>query len=72
MKRLAPRLRQLAVGIALGCAALAAIAAAASADPTSDYNTGLALGTQAYQYGVPLLDLSASSSPARASRSAIT
>ena len=33
-----------------------AIAAAASADPTSDYNTGLALGTQAYEYGVPLLD----------------
>ena len=57
MKRLAPRLRQLAAGVALGCAALAAIAAAASADPTYDYNTGLALGTQAYQYGVPLLDL---------------
>ena len=24
--------------------------------PASDYNTGLTLGTQAYQYGVPLLD----------------
>ena len=41
------------------CAALLAIAAAASADATSDYNTGLALGTQAYQYGVPLLDTAA-------------
>ena len=57
MNRLTPRLRQLAAG---RCARLrraaSPCAAAASADPTSDYNTGLALGTQAYQYGVPLLD----------------
>ena len=56
MKRLAPRLRRLLACVALGCAALVATAAAASADSTSDYNTGLTLGTQAYEYGVPLLD----------------
>ena len=56
MKRLTPRPRRLAAGVALACAALASTAAVSSADPTSDYNTGLTLGTQAYQYGVPLLD----------------
>ncbi len=56
MKRLTARPRRLAAGVALACAALASTAAVASADPTSDYDTGLTLGTQAYQYGVPLLD----------------
>ena len=56
MKRLAPRLRRLLACAALGCAALIATAAAASADSTPDYNTGLTLGTDAYEYGVPLLD----------------
>jgi hypothetical protein len=39
---------------ALAVAVLAAGTAVAS--PSSDYNHGLALGTEAYQYGVPLLD----------------
>ena len=56
MKSLTPRLARLAACVALACAALVATAAVASADPASDYDTGLALGTQAYQYGVPLLD----------------
>ncbi len=56
MNRLAPVLWRLAAGVALGCAALIAAAAVASADPTSDYNAGLTLGTEAYEYGVPLLD----------------
>jgi hypothetical protein len=50
-----PRLSRLVVGIAFSCALIGAIAAA-SADATSDYNTGLTLGTEAYQYGIPLLD----------------
>ena len=57
MKTLISRLRRLAAGAALIFAALAVTATAASADPTSDYNAGLALGTQAYQYGIPLLDM---------------
>ena len=57
MKRLRPRLRRLAAGVALGAsAALVVPAALASARPTSDYDTGLTLGAAAYQYGVPLLD----------------
>ena len=56
MKRLTPRFRRIVAGVAIGSAALIATAPVASPDPTSDYNTGLALGTQAYQYGVPLLD----------------
>ncbi len=56
MNRLIPRLRRVSAGVALASAALLASAVAASADATSDYNTGLALGGQAYQYGVPLLD----------------
>lgn len=48
MKRLTPRLRRLAACVALGCAALVPSAAVASADPASDNDTGLALGTQAY------------------------
>ena len=46
----------LLVGIASSCATFGVSAAVASADATSDYNTGLTLGTEAYQYGVPLLD----------------
>ena len=34
----------------------AAGATSASADATSDYNTGYTLGHQAYEYGLPLLD----------------
>ena len=56
MHKLAPRLRRLAAGVTLGCVGLLATAAVASADAASDYNTGLVLGTQAFQYGVPLLD----------------
>ncbi len=56
MKAFAARFRLPAVGAALVCSVLAAGAAAASADATSDYNTGFALGTEAYEYGVPLLD----------------
>ena len=56
MHSLTPRLFRLAAGVALACAALAAGASFAAADATSDYDAGLALGTQAYQYGVPLLD----------------
>ena len=57
MKRVTSRLRRLAAGVALAAsAALIPTAPVASANPTSDYNTGLTLGTQAYQYGVPLLD----------------
>ena len=57
MKRVTSRLRRLAAGVALAAsAALIPAAPVASADPTSDYNAGLTLGTEAYQYGVPLLD----------------
>ena len=56
MIRLVPRLRRASAGVALASAALLACTATASADATSDYNTGLSLGAQAYQYGVPLLD----------------
>ncbi len=56
MSRPTPRFRRLVACVALGCAALLATAAVASADPTSDYNTGLTVGAEAYQYGVPLLD----------------
>ena len=50
------RLLRLAAACARGIARCSPAASAASADPASDYDTGLALGTQAYQYGVPLLD----------------
>ncbi|HVP02582.1 MAG TPA: DUF1254 domain-containing protein [Solirubrobacteraceae bacterium] len=50
------RLRRLAAGAAFACALLGATAGAASADATSDYDTGLALGAKAYEYGIPLLD----------------
>jgi hypothetical protein len=56
MQSLTSRLSRLAAGVAMSCAALALGASFAAADATSDYNAGLALGTQAYQYGVPLLD----------------
>jgi hypothetical protein len=56
MHALRPRAtRLLAVG-ALALSALAGTAAGASADAQSDYDTGLALGTKAYQFGLPLLD----------------
>ncbi|HXD65489.1 MAG TPA: DUF1254 domain-containing protein [Solirubrobacteraceae bacterium] len=50
------RARRVAAGLALSSALLGATAAVASADATTDYSTGLALGQQAYQYGLPLLD----------------
>ena len=56
MERLTPLLRRLVRVVALASAALLPTTTAASADPTSDYRAGLTLGTQAYQYGVPLLD----------------
>ena len=56
MERFSPRLRLLAAGAAVACAAFIPGAAVASADAASDYDTGLSLGTQAYKYGVPLLD----------------
>jgi hypothetical protein len=40
--------------VAIGCAAV--ISAHASADPASDYAAGYELGSEAYEYGVPLLD----------------
>jgi hypothetical protein len=43
------------IALAIVCAALLAPAASASA-AQSDYDTGYELGSQAYQYGVPLLD----------------
>lgn len=56
------RRRAVATGLIALAISIAAIAidpvpsgAGAAAD-TSDYNTGLALGTEAYVYGVPLLD----------------
>ena len=57
MNSLSPRLSRLAACVVVALAALVASAAVASADPASDYDTGLALGTEAYEYGVPLLDL---------------
>lgn len=57
MKTSRPRLVRLAAVAAVLCAAFGVTTTAASANPTSDYNTGLALGTQAYEYGVPLLDM---------------
>ena len=56
MKTVKP-LRRLAVCGALIGAPLLAFAPLASADATPDYNNALALGTQAYEYGVPLLDM---------------
>jgi hypothetical protein len=57
MHTLRPRAtRLLAVG-ALALSAFAGATASASADAQSDYDTGLALGTKAYQYGLPLLDM---------------
>ena len=43
--------------VALAGAAALASASVASADATSDYNNAYALGTRAYEYGVPLLDM---------------
>jgi hypothetical protein len=52
----AMRLRTLlAASVAVALMSLAA-ATAAAAGPMADYSRGLALGTEAYQYGVPLLD----------------
>jgi hypothetical protein len=55
MKTSRPLRRVAALAALIGAAALAS-APIASADATSDYNNALALGTQAYKYGVPLLD----------------
>lgn len=50
-------LRWLCALVALtGAAALGSVPVA-SADATSDYNNAYALGTQGYEYGVPLLDM---------------
>jgi hypothetical protein len=56
MNHFRPRLARLVAGLALSFTLLGVGAVAASADATSDYNTGLTLGQLAYQYGVPLLD----------------
>ena len=56
MTRATSQLRRLAAGIGVVCAVVAPTAAVTYADPASEYNTGLVLGTQAYRYGVPLLD----------------
>jgi hypothetical protein len=55
MKTFRP-LRRLALTTALISAAALAPAAVASANATPAYTNALALGTQAYEYGVPLLD----------------
>lgn len=48
---------RVAVPAVVMAAALAAVGASgASADAQSDYDAGYALGTKAYEYGVPLLD----------------
>jgi DNA sulfur modification protein DndE len=44
------------VAALIAAASLALAPAAARADATSDYNAAVTLGTQAYEYGVPLLD----------------
>ncbi len=49
-------LRWLCALVALAGAAALASAPVASADANSDYNRAYALGTRAYEYGVPLLD----------------
>jgi hypothetical protein len=51
------KFRQGAVGLALASALLVGTAGLASADYASDYQKALDLGTQAYVYGVPLLDM---------------
>ena len=57
MMRFRPRPRRLMTGVTLAAlAALVLTPTVASAEPTSEYDTGLTLGAQAYQYGVPLLD----------------
>ena len=56
MTRGTSQVRRLVAGFGLVCAALGHTAAVSSADPASDYDTGLTLGNQAYRYGVPLLD----------------
>ncbi len=50
------RLFRLTSTIAASLALLGAAATTASADATSDYNTGYTLGHEAYEYGLPLLD----------------
>ncbi len=51
------RLTMLATAISLSVALLAATGSAASASSSSDYNTGYTLGHEAYEYGLPLLDM---------------
>jgi hypothetical protein len=50
------RFLRLAAGLAISGTLLGAGATTASADATSDFNAGFALGQQAYEYGLPLLD----------------
>jgi DNA sulfur modification protein DndE len=57
MKSHRPLRRFGAIVAAVGATAALAAVPAASADATADYNTALSLGTQAYEYGVPLLDM---------------
>jgi hypothetical protein len=52
--KLAKRLRRSVMGVALASAALAAGASTATASQ-ADYDQGLALGTEAYKYGLPLV-----------------
>src|ERR1700754_2086998 len=42
------------IGLLVTCAALLGVAAPAAAQ--TDYDTGYELGSQAYEYGIPLLD----------------
>jgi hypothetical protein len=49
-------LRTLSIFLAVSFAAQVAGTAPAAANTISDYSTGLTLGTQAYEYGIPLLD----------------
>ena len=51
------RLFRITSTIAASLALLSTAATAASADATSDYNTGSTLGHEAYEYGLPLLDM---------------
>lgn len=55
--RLASRLKRLSAAAAICAGLTAAAAPVASADYTSDYNTAYNLGSQAYVYGEPLMDM---------------
>jgi hypothetical protein len=51
------RLTTLATAISLSAVLLGATGSAASASTSPDYNTGYTLGHEAYEYGLPLLDM---------------